>query len=107
LAELAQDAAACRRLGSAVALLAIDDAEADPIGPAGRYLESPDFFDVAELAGIDADAARARIAPIAAARLAAARAEAAAARTAGASRLDRGARAKARASPSRFALCAP
>ena len=56
-----QQAAACRRLWAAVALLAIADAEADPLGPAGHYILGPDFRAVLDLTDLDADAAVARI----------------------------------------------
>ena len=56
-----QQAAACRRLWAAVALVAIADAEADPLGPAGHYIGTADFRAVLDLTDLDADAAVARI----------------------------------------------
>jgi hypothetical protein len=68
-----QQAAACRRLWAAVALVAIADAEADPLGPAGGYIASTDFRAVLSLADLDADAAVQRIERMRRARLEAAR----------------------------------
>jgi len=50
-----------RRLWASVALLALADAGADPLGPPGAYLRSRDFLDVAELAGLDGTAAQGRM----------------------------------------------
>lgn len=72
----AAEAAACRRLWSAVALLAISDADLDPLGPAGAYLRSHDFRMVCDLAGLDAEAAVARVNAMRRERIAAAQREA-------------------------------
>lgn len=68
-----QQAARCRALWAAVALRAINDAEADPVAHVA-YLGSRDFATVACLAGLDPDALQARIAALARDRLEAARA---------------------------------
>jgi hypothetical protein len=87
---MAQEAAACRRLWAEVMLRAIADAEADPVGPAGRYIATRDFADVADLAGLDGDAAQDRIARLGRDRLEVARAQHEAALTADAKPRRRG-----------------
>jgi hypothetical protein len=79
--DLAQEAAAMRRLWAAVMLTALADAELDPAGPPGFYIASADFRAVAELAGLDGAAAQGRVAAMARARIEAARAAADAAFT--------------------------
>jgi hypothetical protein len=74
-------------------LVALADAELDPLGPPGRWVFTADAAEVLSLAGLDADAAQARVAALARARLEAARAAANAAMTSGPKR-----RAKRRAS---------
>ena len=68
------EAARCRALWAQVALIAISDAELDPLGPPAHYLATPDFRAVLALSGLDPTAALERIEKMRRDRLAAARA---------------------------------
>jgi hypothetical protein len=62
-------------------LVALADAELDPAGPPGRWVFTADAAEVLSFAGLDPDAAQARVAAMARARIEAARAAADAALT--------------------------